>query len=190
MNARFAVAFLALALLSPSDRTAQAQPVPPGEEGKLASLVAPQPGAHKCFQRTYDAAHLSARPDQTVTAMEFRLAYHRFEPDEFYPQGQRNYYFALLVKRRGESRRLTAEGECIAYGDGISCGIDCDGGGLGIVAHEDGSLLVDLTPFGRIRMTRSCGDGEDSVDLEPGKDDKTFRLDPVPASQCPAYEDW
>ena len=40
-------------------------------------------------------------------------------------------------------------------------------------------------------MTLSCdGDEEDSVELMPGEDDKTFLLSPVPAASCPAYDDW
>ncbi len=42
--------------------------------------------------------------------MEFRLAYHRFGPDEAYPERQRNYYFGLPVKRRGERRASVGHG--------------------------------------------------------------------------------
>ena len=171
---------------------AQAQPVTIGEEGELAKLVPPEPGAHACFKRVYDAEHLAKHPDQTVTSMELRLAYYAFDPDKYNPKGQRNYFFDLVVQRRGETRKLSGIGECIPYGFwGISCGIDCDGGGLDITRKLDGSVVVDLTPFGRIRMTRSCGDGqEDYVDLEPGKDDKTFRLYPMEQEECLAYSDW
>src|SRR5688572_12239410 len=73
----WSIVMLAAAMLS---APVAAQPVEPGEEGDLALLVKPEHGAHACFSRTYDAAHLAEHPKQQVTEMHFRLAYHRFEP--------------------------------------------------------------------------------------------------------------
>lgn len=170
-----------------------AQAIPPGEEGALLGFLAPHHGEHACFRRAYDAEHLAAHPDQTVSEMEFRIAYFRWEPDDNYPVGQRNYYFSLLAKRRGETDRLTAMGECASLADGkaIGCGVDCDGGGVTVNKREDGSILVDLGGDGRIRMTPGCGEEEtDAVDLTSGKDDRAFLLMPAPASQCPGYDEW
>lgn len=172
---------------------AHAQPVPPGEEGELLRFVPPTPGEHACFRRVYDAGHLAAHPDQTVTDMEFRIAYFRREPDSFYPAGQRNYHFELLARRKDVTKQLTARGECLSRpdGKGIGCGVDCDGGGVSVSKRDDGSVVVDLGENGRIRMTSGCGEEEtDSVDLTPGKDDRAFRLEPVPAAQCPEYDRW
>ncbi len=53
-------------------------------------------------------------------------------------------------------------GECTPTpSGGIACGIECDGGG------ED-----------------------NAADPEAGRDDRTFRLDPVPETRCLAYETW
>lgn len=170
---------------------AGAQPVPPGEEGELLAFLPPRHGEHACFARAYDSAHLAAHPDQTVTAMEFRIAYFRWESDDLYPLGQRNYYFALRAKRRGEASELTAMGECTPLGEGIGCGVDCDGGGIRVSRDVDGTVLVDLGEDGRIRMTPGCGDEETgAIDLTSGKDDRWFRLDPVPGAQCQGYDDW
>lgn len=182
---------LACMLAAAGPVSASAQAIPPGEEGELAEIVRPVPGERACFRRAYDANHLAAHPHQQVTSMEFRLTYHRYDPDENYPEGQRNYYFNLLVERRGKSGKLHATGECVFYDGAIACGVECDGGGIGLRRDGKGSLLVDLTVYSSIRMTDGCGDAEeDAVELAAGRDDRLFRLDPVPDSQCPAYADW
>ena len=94
--------------------SAFAQPVPPGQEGELGKLLAPVHGRKICFARTYDAAHLKRHPKQTVTALLFRLEYHRHDPDPpNYPQGQRNYYFRMAAKVKGQHKTLHASGECV-----------------------------------------------------------------------------
>ena len=168
---------------------AVAEPIPPGEEGELAAFLPPEEGAHICYRRVYSAEHLAKHPDQTVTEIDFRLAYYRHDPDEFYPKGQRNYYFAMLAKQRGRDRTLTALGECVAYGDRISCGVECDGGGVSVSRREAGTILVDLDAFGRIRMSEGC-DEADAVDLESGKDDSSFLLTKTDEASCPPYEQW
>ncbi len=71
----------------------------------------------------------------------------------------------------------------------IFCGVECDGGGVFVTRREDGSLMVSFDDMWGIRMSDSCGE-EEGVEFKPGKDDKAFRLDPLPVSQCPAYDAW
>ncbi len=169
-----------------------AQPIEPGEERQIAELLPPEPGTRICFARDYDEAHLKAHPHQQVQSIGFRLAYFSHDPDEYYPKGQRNYYFDLRTMMRDSGREISAGGECVPSPDGtnISCGVDCDGGGVLIRrAAGRGKLLVDLEATGRIRMSEGCDD-EAGIDLEPGVDDKIFLLSEVPAGSCPPYEDW
>lgn len=168
---------------------ALAQAITPGKEGELAKIVAPKDGEVACFSRSYDKKHLTAHPNQQVTDVQFRLTYYQHEPDGNFPKGQRNYYFQMLAKTRNHPKRLTAMGECGPKGSGIFCGVECDGGGVMLKRRDGGKLLVDLEAMGRIRMSESCDD-EEGVEIESGKDDKTFLLDPLKASQCPVYEDW
>ena len=192
------VSFFALATMigcvsTPSSSGAQA--IEPGKEGELARIVKPRQGERACFGRVYDAEHLQSHPDQRVAKMDFRLAYEVHEPDRFFPDGQRNYYFQLRValRDRKQAHPLQASGECAPSADGkrIFCGVECDGGGIVIRQRDDGKLLVDLAATGRIRMTKGCDEeGEDGADLLPGKDDRTFLLGRSAAGQCPAYEDW
>lgn len=192
MRRALALGLLAFVLASVA---ALSEPFDPGKEGELAKLVPPRDGERACFSRAYDAKHLQAHPDQKVARIDFTLSYYIHEPDEYWPQGQRNYYFRLQAELRDRkaSRPLSAAGECSpsADGKGIWCGVECDGGGVVIERRDGGKLLVDLEATGRIRMTEGCdGEEEDSVDLVPGKDDKTFLLAPLAAAQCPVYEDW
>lgn len=180
-----ASAFAALVL------SASAGPVEPGKEGALATLVPPRDGARACYFRVYDAAHLAKHPRQKVTEMRFRLAYHVHEPDQFFPAGQRNYYFQLDARLRDQKKMLSASGECMLQDGQIFCGVECDGGGVMIDRSRRDRLLVDLESVGRIRMAPPCDDGEEEgYDLLPGEDDRTFLLDGDLASACPAYEDW
>ena len=184
-----AVAILALACVPGT--LASAQPVEPGQEGQLAALLPPRPGARICFARTYDAAHLQNHPHQKVRSMSFHLAYYRHQPDAYYPRGQRNYYFDLRARLR-TGPEMRSLGECISQDDGrnIACMVECDGGGILVrQTGKQGQLMIDLAATGGIRMTTSCDD-EESVELLPGRDDKRFLLTQLPADRCPAYDDW
>jgi hypothetical protein len=168
---------------------AMAQPVEPGAEGELANLLPPEVGRRVCYARRYDAAHLNAHPQQKVAEIKFRLAYYRHDPDDYAPQGQRNYYFAVLARLRGQDETLTSIGECVPFEGQISCGVECDGGGFALTRRPPDKVLISLGDEGRLRMTRGC-DESDSVDLESGADDKEFLLTRTDDKSCPAYEDW
>lgn len=171
--------------------SALAQAIEPGKEGVLADLLAPTPGKHQCYARTYSKDHLEAHPNQKVAELKFQLAYHRHEPDEYFPKGQRNYYFRLIAKLRGSSKSYTALGECSASGANVFCGVECDGGGVNIRSRPQGKLLVFFGRGDGIRLAEGCDPSEgDYVDLKPGIDDKEFLLSPVAGAACPAYEKW
>lgn len=192
MRPMLLVSLLGLATLGGAS-AALAQAIEPGKEGELAKFLPPASGARICYSRVYDSAHLKKHPKQQVTEMEFRLTYYTHEPDEFFPKGQRNYYFALLAKLRGQApdEPLIAEGECSPTQDGksIFCGVECDGGGVIVTRRDGGKILVDLAEMGRLRMTAGC-DESDAVELTPGEDDKNFLLSKAAESSCPVYEDW
>ena len=176
-----ATALLMLACATP----ALAEPVPPGAEGELGKLLPPVHDRKICFARTYDAAHLRRHPKQTVKSVLFQIRYHRHDPAKEYPEGQRNYYFGMAAKVRGQTKTLYASGECVPGKGRIHCGVECDGGG--VVVERDGSagLAISFSRISeRIRMTVGC-DGEDNtVDLTPGADDRMFRLQRANLSAC------
>jgi hypothetical protein len=149
----------------------------------LKSFVGPEDGARSCWSRAYTDAHLVEHPNQKVTEMYFGLQ-HTETVSEDWPEGRTMYYYVLRAKQRGWSDFAEASGNCLATPDGrISCGVECDGGGV-VVAHDDGgAVLVDLERSGFIRML-SCGADGERVVLRAGEDDKTFLLSPQPDDQC------
>lgn len=172
----------------PKPPEADAAPEQEAVAPELAALLQPEPEARICFGRKYDAKHLAAHPDQKVTEIRYNLTWHVFSEEE---GGQGAYLFLLSAKRRGDRELLHASGPCMVREGKVFCGVECDGGGLYAKRRDDGSLLLSFDDMWGIRMTPDCGEEEeDAVSLEPGKDDKSFRLDPLPASACPAYDEW
>jgi hypothetical protein len=150
---------------------------------KLKALLPPGPDAALCFARTYDAEHLSQHPKQKVTGLVLFLRYVALGEDEATLIAKEDggtekqyfrYDFTLAAKVKDRSRTLYARGDC-ASAEGIGCGVDCDGGGIGIepLAGGDDAILVRLE---RIRMTLGCGEGEE-VELEGGAEDQGVQAD-------------
>ena len=64
-------------------------------------------------------------------------------------------------------------GNEIRYG----CGVDCDGGGIGVaVSKDDKSAIIRLE---RIRIWQNSKPDDEGSELVAGTDDKIFRLDRV-----------
>jgi hypothetical protein len=183
----FSVGCLASILVS--TMALAATPETPGFTALNAMLPA-QPGNKACYVRSYDAKHLRAHPHQRITAMKFLLRVGAYDPkpekaeqpfDLFY------YMFAMSVARRGDKRLLHTSGDCMG-GEGISCVVDCDGGGVTLDKMPPaGSLIVRLNDDG-IRMFHDC-DEEQGVLVKGGADDKVFRLDKTTNDACEALDE-
>jgi len=159
------------------------------ESPELAALFPSQPNVPACYGRAYDAKHLAQHPDQKVTAIAMRFVNRDAGADPAIPGV--GHLFQLQARLRGGSKTLKALGPCLAEGDKVFCGVECDGGGLYAKKRDDGALILAFNESWGIRMTTTCDEDEGNVaELLPGKDDKSFRLDPLPASQCPPYEEW
>lgn len=155
--------------------------------GELDAFVVARDGAITCWSRTYDQKHLAQHPQQTVTDMQFAVGYvgDRAEYSAM-------YWFELHATQRGEVSGVTS-GTCWPEGEGMRCGVDCDGGGVVVSTRNDGRVLLDLADYGYIRMFSECaaGDEEASYSLESGIDDKAFLLAEVSGAQCKAMRpDW
>jgi hypothetical protein len=65
----------------------------------------------------------------------------------------------------------------------LGCGVDCDGGGIGVaLSGDDKSAIVHVE---RVRIWKHRGGNpEDGDDLVAGADDKSFRLDRANVREC------
>jgi hypothetical protein len=143
-----------------------------------AALLLPTGAAHTetnalgCFARVYDKAHLEKHPDQLVTAVKLHI---RKWKDE------KSFEFALKVKIRGRNETLHTGGLCHKGESGLSCSVECDGGGINVVPRGDHAMMY----VERIRMATCDSDYVDSgEDLSGGKDDRIFRLNRVDKREC------
>lgn len=150
-----------------------------------------------CFERHYDTAHLARHPDQLITSMTLAL-----DPDGPKKRGVAKsdigkvnipFDFKIAMKKRGSSNIYVQEGS-VEDRDGKQQGIvECDGGGFILQKNPSGVLLSIGLGKGfeeRIRMSivpDPCGYSDrvnNSVEIEGGKDDRTFRLYAVPNQFC------
>ena len=140
--------------------------------------------SYACFVRAYDAEDLAKHPKQKVGAMKL-LVQAEFGPEDKIT----NYSFRLGVKYRNRPTNFDSSGYCnhvvaedagneIRYG----CGVDCDGGGIGVaVSKDDKSAIIRLE---RIRIWQNSKPDDDGSELVAGTDDKVFRLDRVDIREC------
>jgi hypothetical protein len=155
---------------------------------------APQPKGYACFIRRYDAAHMAQHPLQKVTAMKLLITAEMVPDDKVL-----EYSFRLGVNFRDRPGDFDSSGDCghaavtkvpdnaetvIPAGIDISCGVDCDGGGVTVsLANNDASLIVK--PIDRIRIWKGKNPDESAATaLNAGADDKVFRLDRTKLDEC------
>lgn len=140
---------------------------------------------YACFVRHYDAGHLARHPKQKVSAMKLLVTAEDAPEDK-----TTNYSFRLGFNYRHRPGNFDSSGFCnhvVAQDAGkeirLGCGVDCEGGGIGVaMSKDDKSALIRLE---RIRIwERNKADDDASDDLVAGADDKIFRVDRAPLSEC------
>jgi hypothetical protein len=186
-----AVAALLLTLGLTAVRAEDDPPIDPAKakafDGRLFASTAPlgNKPTYACFVRRYDAAHLANHPQQKVGAMKILVSGQRPPED-----ATNAYSFRLGVKFRQRAADFDSSGYCNhaiateAGGEmGLGCGVECDGGGLGVaLSGDDKSVVVHLE---RLRIWKHRGGHpEDGEDLEAGADDKAFRLERANLNEC------
>ena len=151
-----------------------------------------KPKNYACFVRVYDADHLARHKLQKVATMKLLVTAEK--PQEKSEDGDKmTYSFNLGVKFRNRATAFESGGYCGKNDlteDGnpggqlhLGCGVDCDGGGIGIaMTNNDKSTKVTLE---RVRIWQKNNDDEDKTDsLVAGADDGEFRLDRVKLEEC------
>ncbi|MDB5535123.1 MAG: hypothetical protein JWO28_3438 [Hyphomicrobiales bacterium] len=156
------------------------------DDGDMVTrLMGKAPGPKKvyvCFSRVYNAEQLAAHPDQKATSMKLLV---RMENDK-------TFRFTMGLIKRTSKTLLTTAGDCGQVRDGkeegpvtrLGCGVECDGGGLGITMGDDNrSIRVSIS---RIRvspkgMSAEEGGGDFTGD---GDDDLQFQLDRTAMADC------
>lgn len=141
---------------------------------------------YACFVRRYDARHLAAHPDQKVSAMKLLVTAEWLEEDKTFMRS-----FRLGVTFRDKRGAYDSSGGCnhvtMEEANGevrLGCGVDCDGGGIGIAMKDDNkSTVVRLT---RVRIWQHGKDDDESAigELVAGKDDNAFRLERTSLDDC------
>ncbi|WP_245328938.1 hypothetical protein [Bradyrhizobium centrolobii] len=145
----------------------------------------PDKQAYACFVRRYDADHLNRHPKQKVAAMKLLISAEYDAEDKAL-----QYAFRLGFKYRHRSGDFDSSGSCghalfeengneVRFG----CGVDCEGGGIGVALSRDNkSAIVRLE---RVRIWQNNKPDDDAEEsLVAGADDKIFRLDRADNSEC------
>lgn len=147
---------------------------------------APGNKTYACFVRRYDADHLARHPKQKVAAMKLLISA-EVDPED----KELHTSFRLGFRYRHRSGDFDSSGSCnhvvlTASGGGevrLGCGVDCDGGGIGVaLSRDDKSAIVRLE---RVRVWQNNKPDDDAEhSLTAGADDKIFRLDRADNSEC------
>jgi hypothetical protein len=148
-----------------------------------------------CFGRTYDAKHLASHPKQRVTSIHL---FRDFTPDtnsELPPDDKKSLMepdgddgrvnLSAYVRLRDKKGVYSNMFSCTKSEKGdVLCGIDCDGGSFRL---KTAGTALDLSNEGFV-VVGGCGGNEEdhanSVFVQPGQDDKSFRLAPQPLNAC------
>ncbi|MBB4371272.1 hypothetical protein GGD63_004070 [Bradyrhizobium sp. cir1] len=140
---------------------------------------------YACFVRRYDADHLARHPKQKVASMKLLMsAEYDNEVKDL------RYSFRLGFKYRHRSGDFDSSGSCshAVFEDSgnevrFGCGVDCEGGGIGVaLSKDDKSAIVRLE---RVRVWQNNKPDDDAEQsLVGGADDRVFRLDRVDNGEC------
>ena len=152
-----------------------------------ACMYAGEPGnkAYACFVRRYDAEHLAHHPKQKVASMKLLISAEMDTEDK-----QFHNSFRLGFRYRHRSGDFDSSGSChhaVFTKDGteirLGCGVDCEGGGIGVaLSKDDKSAIVRLA---RVRVWQNNKPDEDAeLSLVAGADDGIFRLDRTDNKEC------
>ena len=158
--------------------------------------------APACFAEVFDAAHMKAHPDQTVTAVRLVRGYPQMRmedetagpadaPPKDAPDQARGVMAQLIVTFRDSGgkdipKRFAAAVNCAAEAGAskMRCGIDCDGGGFFVEREASGTLRMTLQDDNNLRIAGGCTNRRAyrGLGTEPG--DRSFSLAVTAMTAC------
>ncbi|OSI64797.1 hypothetical protein [Bradyrhizobium canariense] len=187
----FLVAAVVLAALGGAAHAEEADDIREASKAEAETfnvrMYAGEPGnkAYACFVRRYDAEHLAHHPKQKVASMKLLISAEMDTEDK-----QLHNSFRLGFRYRHRSGDFDSSGSChhaVFTKDGteirLGCGVDCEGGGIGVaLSKDDKSAIVRLA---RVRVWQNNKPDDDAeLSLVAGADDGIFRLDRTDNKEC------
>lgn len=160
-----------------ADKSADDAATPPvaSESGATTSadgVAARLSATGACFTRDYDAAHLAAHPQQTVTHFHVGDAGEAWRSVQ--PPGRITIAFGFRVT--GKPDLYSGVASCAPAGDAVLCEIEGDGGSFTVELQGDGVRVVAA----RIEVE---GERDFSPDLAQA-DNRVMLLNSAPAGAC------
>jgi hypothetical protein len=132
-----------------------------------------------CFARHYTPAHLASQPEQVVEAIWLDL-----QRDDL---GIVRFTISSLMAGQGHAGREGLGGtrlhETGACRDGLTCHVECDGGGFE-VTRLDGDSIDITTSYMRLASEGCSGEGVFSDLSEGPRWQTTYRLTRADPSAC------
>ncbi|MDU8926693.1 hypothetical protein RXV86_04770 [Alisedimentitalea sp. MJ-SS2] len=137
-----------------------------------------------CYERVYSDSHLAQHPLQRVT--HIRLTHDAKHSGPFGTDGKPMLYpdapeivVNFWVALRGYPDMYNATGFCWPEGDGMGCGLECDGGQFSLEDRGPDQILLKIN---NEIYFHDCDEGEEVLTAEP--DDKSFLMTRVESSLC------
>lgn len=139
-----------------------------GQAQAESPIQAMFPGKLGCYARSYSDAHLAKHTEQLVTDIALIA-------DPMVADPMLGLWIELDL--RGDiAGSYEGFGYCENAGDGLSCGIEGDGGNFTVTPREDGAILLEVGKHGM-----SFEAEVDYITLMPDRgDDRSFLLQPAP----------
>jgi hypothetical protein len=158
----------------------------------VAAFGPPLPGSAKegwngCFRWVCDAAHLAARPGQTVQSIAILmkpLTGRRSNNDRWWYNKPWIANAQLFIALRGKKTKYYGyNADCVASAAGLVCPMEEDAGEFTVTRWTAGVKLV-ITNDLRLTRAGQISDESNTFVRADNPEDRTFLLPPAPAAAC------
>ena len=134
----------------------------------------------KCYSRTFDKAHMEARPNQRVTTMTLVVGPLQLAGD----RGPRVWPFTFVTRLKGEQGLFWQGGECAFEGGTFTCSADYDGGHVTLAQPSDLGLGLHLELSRTFVLQGGYGDRRKTVHLSGDAEEPSYLLNERDMKVC------